>query len=60
VIILSKDVSVVEIGEVGEGSIIITGLPDVGLVGSIATFHLAIISRSTVFTTLPYLLISMQ
>ncbi len=40
-ITLSKEVSIVEIGEIGEGPIIITGLPDVGLVGLIAAFHLA-------------------
>ncbi|MEM2240450.1 MAG: proteasome assembly chaperone family protein [Candidatus Bathyarchaeia archaeon] len=37
----NRDVSIVELREIGEEPIIVTGLPDVGLVGSIATFHLA-------------------
>jgi len=35
------DVSIVEVGEIGEEPILIAGLPDVGLVGLIAVFHLA-------------------
>lgn len=38
---LSGEVSVVEFKEVGEEPIVVAGLPDVGLVGLIAAFHLA-------------------
>ncbi|MCS7112632.1 MAG: proteasome assembly chaperone family protein [Nitrososphaerota archaeon] len=35
------EVSIVEVRDIGEEPIVITGLPDVGLVGLIAVFHLA-------------------